>query len=46
MVQSGRLTYSSFDLKNVVSKSAYLMGSEGKEYDTEEDNVIGEFVAM
>ncbi|XP_054284779.1 TATA-binding protein-associated factor 172-like [Macrosteles quadrilineatus] len=41
VVQSGRLTYSSFDLKNVVSKSAYLMGSEGKEYDTEEDNVIG-----
>ncbi|XP_039291094.1 TATA-binding protein-associated factor 172 [Nilaparvata lugens] len=35
--QSGRLTFSNFDLKNVISKSDCLMGSEGKEYDAEAD---------
>ncbi|RZF48832.1 hypothetical protein LSTR_LSTR003212 [Laodelphax striatellus] len=35
--QNGRLTFSNFDLKNVISKSDCLMGSEGKEYDAEAD---------
>ncbi|XP_046659911.1 TATA-binding protein-associated factor 172-like [Homalodisca vitripennis] len=39
--QTGRLSYATFDLQKVVTNSAYLMGSEGKEYDTEEEIPIG-----
>lgn len=38
--QSGRLTYDNFDMNKIISRSAHLMGSEGKEYDTEDDNTI------
>lgn len=36
--QSGRLNYENFDMTKVVKNSAHLMGSEGREYDLEEEN--------
>ena len=36
--QSGRLTYDNFDMNKIISRTVHLMGSEGKEYDTQDDN--------
>lgn len=35
---AGRLRFSTFNIANVISNSAYLMGSEGKEYDFDLDS--------
>lgn len=40
--QAGRLSYLTFDLDRVLNNSAFLMGSEGKEYDVEEETTIGQ----
>lgn len=40
--QAGRLSYVTFDLDRVLNNSAFLMGSEGKEYDVEEESTIGQ----
>lgn len=37
----GRLTFDQFDMTKVLSNSSHLMGSEGKEYDLEEDTAPG-----
>uniref|UniRef100_A0A1B6DFE2 TATA-binding protein-associated factor 172 n=1 Tax=Clastoptera arizonana TaxID=38151 RepID=A0A1B6DFE2_9HEMI len=37
---SGRLSYANFDIVKVIMNSAHLMGSEGKEYDLEEENSV------
>lgn len=39
---AGRLNYATFQLHKVLTECAYLMGSEGKEYDTEDDPPFGE----
>lgn len=35
--QTGRLKFQQFDMNKVLANSTHLMGSEGKEYDTEEE---------
>lgn len=37
----GRLRFDQFDINKVLSNSTHLMGSEGKEYDIEEDSSLG-----
>lgn len=37
--QPGRLSFESFDLKKILTECAYLMGSQGLEYDVDEDNL-------
>ncbi|XP_075232109.1 TATA-binding protein-associated factor 172-like isoform X2 [Lycorma delicatula] len=39
---AGRLRFSTFNIMNVISNSAYLMGSEGKEYDFDIDSADGD----
>nr|CAD7594396.1 unnamed protein product [Timema genevievae] len=40
--QVGRMNFQKFSMSNVLTNSSHLMGSEGKEFDTEED-VAGTF---
>jgi len=35
--QAGRLKFQQFDMNKVLANSTHLMGSEGKEYDAEEE---------
>ncbi|CAG2065677.1 unnamed protein product [Timema podura] len=35
--QVGRMNFQKFSMSNVLANSSHLMGSEGKEFDTEED---------
>ncbi|XP_063229477.1 TATA-binding protein-associated factor 172 [Bacillus rossius redtenbacheri] len=39
--QVGRMNFQKFDMSKVLANGAYLMGSEGKEYDTEEEATAG-----
>jgi len=35
--QTGRLKFQQFDMNKVLANSTHLMGSEGKEYDADEE---------
>ena len=35
--QTGRLKFQQFDMNKVLANSTHLMGSDGKEYDVEEE---------
>lgn len=43
-----RLRFKTFDLEKVLTHGAHLMGSEGKEYDIEEDSnpITGNFIYL
>lgn len=36
LFQMGRLTFKKFDVNQVMANSAHLLGSEGREYNTDE----------
>ncbi|KAG8234706.1 hypothetical protein J437_LFUL014322 [Ladona fulva] len=39
---AGRMSFESFDISKVLENGAYLMGSEGKEYDVDDDTRVAD----